>query len=112
MICAWEGSLSNESPVLPSLLIHDGELSDVAELLERLGLEHIERRGCASAEDQTTSWELVVATPKRLLEFDLVGLHERVTPDRAAKQAGFGSGAVCAVAKTVVVDLDADPIVA
>lgn len=56
--------------MLPCLLIHDGELADVAELLHHLGLEHVERRGAATAEDETAGWELVVSTPKRLLEFD------------------------------------------
>ncbi len=69
-MCARERALSNESPLLPSLLIHDGELADVAELLSHLGLSHVERRGCAAGEDEATSWELVIATPKRLLEFD------------------------------------------
>ena len=62
--------MSSDSPLLPSLLIHDGELSDVAELLSHLGLHHVERRGCATGDDESTSWELVISTPKRLLEFD------------------------------------------
>ena len=62
--------MSNESPLLPSLLLHDGELSDVSELLFHLGLDFVERCGCASADDETTEWELVISTPKRLLEFD------------------------------------------
>lgn len=53
----------------PSLVIHDGELSDVVELLAQLRLACTERSGSAAASDEAQSWELVVATPKRLLEF-------------------------------------------
>jgi c-di-GMP-binding flagellar brake protein YcgR len=62
--------LPSDSPLLPSLLIHDGELADVAELLAHLGLQHVERRGAATEADEAQNWELVISTPKRLLEFD------------------------------------------
>ncbi len=53
-----------------SLLLHDGELRDIRELMEELGLRFRERRGSASHEDRTRSWDLVVGTPRRLLELD------------------------------------------
>lgn len=62
--------MPTDSPLLPILLIHDGELSDVADLLAHLGLEYSERQGAADDTDEQSVWDLVIATPKRLLEFD------------------------------------------
>ena len=53
-----------------SLLLHDGELRDIRELMEELGLRFRERRGSASHEDRIRSWDLVVGTPRHLLELD------------------------------------------
>jgi hypothetical protein len=53
-----------------SLLVHDGELADVCALLAELGLAYQERRGSPTREDEAHSWDLVISTPKRLLEFD------------------------------------------
>ena len=53
-----------------SLLLHDGELRDIRELMEELGLRFRERRGSASHEDRIRSWDLVVGTPRLLLELD------------------------------------------
>jgi hypothetical protein len=64
-----------EAAVSPSatpttLLLHDGELADVCQLLGGLGLEFHERRGSPSREDARRAFDLVVSTPKRLLELD------------------------------------------
>ena len=53
-----------------SLLLHDGELRDIRELMDELGLRFRERRGGASHEDRIRSWDLVVGTPRHLLELD------------------------------------------
>jgi hypothetical protein len=58
-----------ETPSLPeSLVLHDGELRDVCALLKRLGLFFSERNG-PGEEDASQRWDLVVATPRRMLEF-------------------------------------------
>lgn len=54
-----------------TILIHDGELADVRNLLEELGASFVERLGKATPEDGQTSWDLVVATPKRMLQFEV-----------------------------------------
>lgn len=50
------------------LLLHDGELADVAALLGELGAAITERRGGAVAQDAETSWRLVLASARRALE--------------------------------------------
>ena len=52
------------------LLVHDGELEDVCALLRALGLAFDERRGRPDPVDEARCWDLLVSTPKRLLEFD------------------------------------------
>jgi hypothetical protein len=54
-----------------TLLIHDGELEDVRDLLEELEVSFIERDGAPTSEDGRTSWDLVIATPKRMLDFEV-----------------------------------------
>lgn len=59
-----------ETPSLPeTLVLHDGELGDVCALLERLGLYFRQRCGGAKPEDAEQRWDLIAATPRRLLEF-------------------------------------------
>jgi hypothetical protein len=59
-----------ETPSLPeSLVLHDGELGDVCALLGRLGLLFSEHRGAIEPEKAEQRWDLVVATPRRMLEF-------------------------------------------
>ena len=60
---------SSSSP--RSLILHDGELADVCALIAKLGVEHSEHRGRPEREIEEIAWDLVVATPKRLLELDL-----------------------------------------
>jgi hypothetical protein len=57
--------------ILTSLLLHDGELADVCALMGQLGLEFTERRGSPKPEDETRGWDLVVSTPRRLLELEV-----------------------------------------
>lgn len=54
-----------------TLLIHDGELADVHDLLEELGASFVERDGAPTPADSRTSWDLVIATPKRMLDFEV-----------------------------------------
>jgi len=54
-----------------TFLIHDGELADVRDLLEELGVSFVERNGAPTSEDGRTSWDLVIATPKRMLYFEI-----------------------------------------
>jgi hypothetical protein len=50
------------------LLLHDGELADVAALASELGAAVTERLAGALATDGETSWRLVIATARRALE--------------------------------------------
>ncbi|MGI9591635.1 MAG: PilZ domain-containing protein [Myxococcota bacterium] len=72
--------LSSESP--SALVIHDGELEDVCGLLDHLGVPFHERCGPSTPEDEAQAWEIVISTPRRLLEFD-PGV-SAVTPVRIA----------------------------
>lgn len=61
-----------ETPAIPTtLLVHDGELADVCALMGQLGLEFTERRGSAKPEDEVRSWDLLVSTPRHLLELEV-----------------------------------------
>jgi len=61
-----------EKPAIPtSLLLHDGELADICALMGQLGLEFTERRGSPQPEDEVRSWDLIVSTPRRLLELEV-----------------------------------------
>ena len=51
-----------------SLLIHDGELADVRALLASLEVPFVERLGAEHAEDRSGSWDLVIASAKRVLD--------------------------------------------
>jgi hypothetical protein len=57
------------TPANPAtLLVHDGELADIRELLGELCPDFVERRGELKAEDHETPWHLVVATPRWMLK--------------------------------------------
>lgn len=59
-----------DAPSLPaSLVLHDGELGDVCALLEHLSLFYRERQGGARQDELGHRWDVVVATPRRMLEF-------------------------------------------
>jgi hypothetical protein len=59
---------ASESP--SALVIHDGELEDVCRLLAGLGTPFTDRRGASTNDDEARAWEMVISTPRRLLEFD------------------------------------------
>jgi hypothetical protein len=61
------------------LLAHDGELSDVRELLEEIGAEFEERNGELRAEDHQILWKVVVGTPRRVLELQVGASGEKPT---------------------------------
>jgi PilZ domain len=50
-----------------SLLVHDGELLDLSELLGALGTPFVERRGALESEDCAVAWSLIIGTPQRML---------------------------------------------
>jgi c-di-GMP-binding flagellar brake protein YcgR len=54
-----------ENPI--TLLAHDGELIDLLDLLDDLGTAYVERRGEPEADDFSQPWDLIIATPRRLL---------------------------------------------
>jgi hypothetical protein len=54
-----------------SLLLHDGELSDVRELLVLLKVPFVERLGAERDEDRRARWDLVIASAKRILDLQL-----------------------------------------
>jgi hypothetical protein len=59
-----------DEPSLPqTLVLHDGDLGDVCALMGRLALAFQERRGGARPEDTTRRWDVVIANPRRMLEF-------------------------------------------
>lgn len=51
------------------LLHHDGELADVRELLDELGAPYVERLGAAEEHERTGTWDLIIASPRRILHF-------------------------------------------
>ncbi len=60
-------SHSSQDPLI--LLLHDGELRDIRALFDTLGIPVRERVGPLRPAEAKASWQTVVATPKRLLEF-------------------------------------------
>ncbi len=69
-----------------TLLIHDGELADVRDLLAELGVEFGEHRGPPSLEEIQAASDLVIATAKRMLE-----LAAETLPRKAVRIAVLGS---------------------
>ncbi|MEE8580612.1 MAG: PilZ domain-containing protein [Myxococcota bacterium] len=81
----WERSLQRQSisPTAPLILLaHDRELDDVRALLEGLGLGFVDRCDGVTSEDRGTPWDLVLATPARMLE--MPGIPHRSEPIRIA----------------------------
>ena len=55
----------------PTILVnHDGELLDVLALLSECGLRAIDRQGAPTSNDLRTPWELVIATPRRIVKLE------------------------------------------
>jgi hypothetical protein len=61
------------------LLAHDGELTDVRDLLEEIGTEYEERTGELQPEDHQTVWKVVVGTPRRVLALQIGASGEKPT---------------------------------
>jgi len=66
--------MTNEASTPVSLLVHDGELSEVRDLLSELGASFVERRGALKQEDHEAQWHLVISSPQRLLALHLQNL--------------------------------------
>jgi hypothetical protein len=62
------------------LLLHDGELANLAELVDSLG--GIDRRGPATELDRGRAWDVIIASANRMLE-----LHEHLTDTSAVRIA-------------------------
>lgn len=55
----------------PAVLVqHDGELADVCQLLDEIGARYVERLGDCPRRQPTSPWDLIVASPRRILQFD------------------------------------------
>jgi hypothetical protein len=52
------------------LLLHDGELSELRRVVAGLDVELHERLGAPTGPDRARSWDLVLGTPRRLIELD------------------------------------------
>jgi len=62
-----------------TLLVHDGELADVSALLSEMGVPLCERQGAPTLENMETSWDLIIATARRILDLaDTRALRARV----------------------------------
>ena len=49
---------TNEAPTPVTLLVHDGDLCDVRDILSRLGTTFVERRGGLAPGDREARWDL------------------------------------------------------
>lgn len=56
-----------QPPIIRSLIAHDGELDEVRVAFLDLGIPFVEHRSDAGELDPEQSWDLVVATPNRLI---------------------------------------------
>jgi len=72
-----EAPVTRDASHPPTLLLHDGELDDVRQLLGALGKAFVERRGSLRPEDGEVAWELVVLTPRQALDPELLNMHPR-----------------------------------
>jgi c-di-GMP-binding flagellar brake protein YcgR len=67
-------------PTPSILLLHDGELTALAAVIESLG--GIDRRGEPTESDRTTAWDVIIASASRMLE-----LHEHLPETSAVRIA-------------------------
>ena len=58
-----------QTPIV--LLLHEGELGDVRDLLERLGVAYVEWRGSSTSAYAGVRWDVVVSGASRMLTSDL-----------------------------------------
>jgi PilZ domain len=68
--------MRRQTPEPQTLLVHDGELADVRALLEELETPFAERRELSAA-DREAPWDLVIASPRRILNLGLVNAEAR-----------------------------------
>ena len=78
--------MDNATTLPATLLIHDGELADVRDLLVELGVEFGEHRGQPSVEETQAASDLLIATAKRMIELAVETL-----PRKAVRIAVLGS---------------------
>ena len=72
-------SLDEAAPMAPTtLLFHDGELADLRSLLGDIGTPYVERRGVLDDDDRLQSWDLVIASPQRMLDLGFAS-HTKAT---------------------------------
>jgi len=64
--------------IAKSLLVHDGELDDLREVLEGIGTPFVERRGALSADERNTEWSVILSTPNRMLSLRVPGTPVRI----------------------------------
>ena len=79
------------------LWVHDGELSDLTCVVAGLGVDLHERLGAPTESERAWSWDLVVGTPRRLIELDGGPGH---AGERIAVLAGDSRTARALVART------------
>ncbi len=72
--------MESHEPTPSVLLLHDGELADLAAVIEPLG--GIDRRGNPTESDRTRIWDVVIASAGRMLE-----LHEHLPETSAVRIA-------------------------
>ncbi len=70
--------MEDHEPTPSVLLLHDGELADLAAVIEPLG--GIDRRGNPTQSDRTKVWDIVIASADRMLE-----LHEHLPETSAVR---------------------------
>lgn len=85
-------SADNLNNGLPEVIVvHDGELADVCGMIRLLGVTFAERHGSITGDDRSHAWDLVVATPKRILEItrraDATGPVRLAIVDNASRTA-------------------------
>lgn len=61
------------------LLAHDGELGDVRDLLEEMGVDYQEHCGDLQAEDQQILWKVIIGTSRQVLALQVGAAGEKPT---------------------------------
>jgi hypothetical protein len=72
---------SQDDAIPQTLLVHNGELDELRSVIEGIGTSLTERRGALTEADAATAWDLIVATPSRILG---IGLNVTSKPIRIA----------------------------
>jgi len=61
------------------LLHHDGELDDVRQLLDDMGVRHVERLGVDCEPDHIRAWDVIIASPRRIMKMSSGAMAYRAT---------------------------------